>query len=198
MSNKRSGALILLAAVLLLVGVCPASSQVIWGTSTVTFPNDPGFEGMWKYCMDIEWSTSGHGLSHTVLFIGLEDCLLYCDPGYFAFPDPAGTGPGEGGCTVIYHGSFLCGGDPTVPGDDGPTLKFEYDETVGCEPAASGTATLCFYSMGVPTEPQIFVNYLGIKYGGDIDTGDLEGVLPSCITSPVESASWGTVKALFR
>jgi hypothetical protein len=198
MTYKRSILTMLLVLTAALLVGAPSHAQVIWGTSSATFPHDPGFEGMWKYCLEVEWDTSGHGLSHTVLFIGLEDCLLYCDPGYFAFPDPAGTGPGEGGCTVIYHGSFLCEGDPTMPGDDGPTLKFEYDELVGCEPGATGTATLCFYSMGVPTDPELFIDYLGIKYGTSTDTGDLQGVLPSCTTSPVENASWGTIKGFYR
>ena len=198
MSAKRKTWIVVLAMVAALCVGSSATAQVIWGTSSATYPNDPGFEGMWKYCLEIEWDTTGHGLSHTVLFIGLEICPLYCDEGFFAFPDPAGSGPGEGGCTVTYHGSFLCDGDPTMPGDQGPTIKFEYDEETGCEPAATGNATLCFYSSGFPTEPDVFVDYLGIKYGTDIGTGDLEGVLPSCVISPVEAASWGSVKALYR
>ena len=188
--------MLILTALLFAAATAPA--QVIWGTSSATYPNDPGFEGMWKYCLEIEWDTSGHALSHTTLFIGLEVCPLFCDPGFFMFPEPAGSGPGEDGCTVIYYGSFLCYGDPTMPGDEGPTIKFEYDEEIGCEPGPTGTASLCFYSIGFPTEPDIFLDYLGIKYGTDTNTGDLEGVLPTCIISSVQAQSWGSVKALYR
>jgi hypothetical protein len=196
-ANART-VIALLAVTAVLSISAAASGQTIWGTSSATYPNDPGFEGMWKYCLEIGWDTTGHGLSHTVLFIGLEICPLYCDEGFFAFPVPAGTGPGEGGCTAIYYGSFLCEGDPTMPEVDVPTIKFEYDEDIGCEPAAVGTAILCFYSVGIPTTPDVFVDYLGIKYGSNTATGDLEGVLPSCVMSPVEAATWGGVKALYR
>lgn len=198
MTAKRKAGVAALILSVLLLAVAPATAQVIWGTSTATYPNDPGFEGMWKYCLDIEWDTSGHALSHTTLYIDLEACPLFCDPGFFMFPEPAGSGPGEEGCTVVYYGSFLCFGDPTSPGDEGPTIKFEYDEEIGCEPGPTGSATLCFYSVGFPTEPDIFLDYLGIKFATSTATGDLEGVLPSCITSPVRNSSWGTVKALYR
>ena len=198
MAANRRVRIVVLILIPLLLASAPATADVIWGTSTATYPNDPGFEGMWKYCIEIGWDTGWHGLSHTQVFIELEACLLYCDEGFFVFADTTGSGPGEGGCTVTYHGEFLCFGDPTVPGDDGPTIKFEYHEGTGCEPGSAGSATLCFYSEGFPTDPDLFVDSLGIKYGTEIGTGDLEGVLPSCITTPVESTSWGTVKALYR
>lgn len=198
MKAHRAVTIGLTAMVAVLLASSAATAQVIWGTSTATFPNDPGFEGMWKYCLEVGWDTSGHALSHTGLFIGLEECPWYCDPGFFAFPDPAGSGTGEGGCTVTYYGEFVCEGDPTMPGDEGPTLKFEPYEELGCEPGPTGTATLCFYSVGLPTEHQIFPDYLGIKYGLNTSTGDLEGVLPSCLTSPVTDMTWGSVKAIYR
>ena len=77
-------------------------------------------------------------------------------------------------------------------------VKFEADES-GCDPAASGTVFLDFYSTFGPGEPQAHIGALGIKAGTYIDEGAIIGVLPLCeCGSPVESSSWGVVKALYR
>ncbi len=183
-----------------LLAAASASGQAIWGTSTAVPATEPGYEGYWEYCFDIGWDTTqygGHGLSHSSVFLGLEDCAAACNQGVFAFADTAGRGDGEDGCTVDYYALFECGGDPHFPQFPFPTIKFEYYEN-GCEPGEVGSAQLCFYSMFVPAPPAVHENRLGIKFGLNTETGPLEGQLPMCETSPVELVSWGTLKALYR
>lgn len=171
-----------------------------WATGTASYATDPGYEGYWKYCYDISWSGLPHGASHLDVFILLDDCPCLCKPGYFAFADTVGTGPGGEyePCTVYYHGSFLCQGDPTM-GNDLPTIKFEYFEE-GCEPDTDGYAQVCFYSVAAPIPEGLYEDAIGIKYGQITDTGCLDGVMPSCDTeaSDTDKTSWGNVKALYR
>ena len=191
--------MILLAA-LALAAAPAAHAQIIWGTSTAALSTDPGFEGYWKYCFDIHWDTnplSGHALSHADVFLSLEECADACSPGRFAFADTAGSGDGDGGCTVYYTGAFLCEGDPHFPQFPFPTVKFEYYEG-DCEPGSINSAHVCFYSHFIPSPPAVYPDALGIKFGLDTATGPLEGVLPICAVSPVQEATWGTLKSLYR
>lgn len=192
------------AACAILAIAAPAPAQTIWGTSTVALSQNDAFEGYWEYCLDIAWDTSGgggQGMSHTSIFLGLEECVCACEPGYFAFVDTAGYGSGTAGqdsCTAYYHGDFLCDGDPLFPEFPFPTVKFEYFE-YGCEPDGAGWARLCFYSLFASTDTQTFPDALGIKYGSGQDTGDLVGELPECFCgSPVEAHTWGVIKAIYR
>lgn len=203
MKNGR-GSVALIVCLLLVIFAGQAHAQAVWGTSTATQPNDSGFEGYWKYCLDIGWDTgtSGPGMSHVSLLLGLESCTCVCDTGMFKFASPAGSGPGDPpGCTVYYYGSFWCEGDPTINEfDDSPTVKFEYEDGTGCEPGPTGTAQLCFYSWFPPTEQGTFYNVLGVKAGTDyVGLGNIVGVMPFCeCGTPVEDCTWGAVKSLYR
>jgi hypothetical protein len=190
----------MLVVLALMLAASAAHAQAIWGTSTATPATEPGYEGYWKYCFSIEWDTSsygGQGLSHSSVFLGLEDCSAACGEGAFAFSDTAGSGVGDGKCTVYYRALFECDGDFHFPVFPFPTVKFEYYED-GCEPGGTGSATLCFYSMFIPGPPAVHPNHLGIKFGQNTETGPLDGQLPMCEISPVEELTWGTVKALYR
>lgn len=177
-----------------------AHAQAIWGTSTAAPATDPGYEGYWKYCFNIQWDTTaygGQGLSHSSVFLGLDDCAAACDEGAFAFSDTVGSGGEGGGCTVYYRGVFECDGDPHFPQFPFPTIKFEYHENA-CEPGAVGSAYLCFYSIFVPGPPSTHPGRLGVKFGGNTEVGPLDGQLPMCENSPVDESSWGVLKAMYR
>lgn len=205
---SRVLSVVLLGSIIVILSV-PAAAQGphIWGTSAAEVSTDPGFEGLWKYCLDIEWDASDmgdQGMSHISLFLGFGlDCPCACDEGIFAAADTAGSGPGIDPitgepCTVYYHTSFLCEGDPNFPSYPYPTIKAEYHEG-SCEPDLTGTANICFYSSFGPTDPDTTVGALGIKAGTQTELGDLVGVLPLCeCGSPVENSTWGTVKSLYR
>ncbi len=191
------------AALVLLVltlTVPVAHAQAIWGTSSATPATEPGYQGYWKYCFNIEWDTTGYGgqgLSHSSVFLGLEDCAAACDEGAFAFSDTVGSGGDAEGCAVYYRGLFECDGDPHFPQFPFPTIKFEYYEGE-CEPGGVGWAYVCFYSIFGPGPPAVHPYRLGIKFGQNTETGPLEGQLPMCEISPVEDSTWGMLKALYR
>jgi len=184
---------------LLLVGVSASANPDCWATGSAWMSTDPGYEGYWKYCYEFSWSGLPHGLSHVDVFLMLDDCSCVCAPGYFAFADTVGSGPGDNGgpCTVYYHGFFECYGDP-IMGVDTPLIKFEYYEN-DCEPETDGWAYLCFYSVAAPIPAGTYDDAVGIKFGTDTDMGRLDGVLPSCdAASGTDATSWGNVKALYR
>ena len=191
------------AAVALLSTICPcaASADAVWGTGLCFPASEPGFEGYWEYCYHIYWDTTecgGYGLNHSTVYLALAECVCACDPGYFAHRIPAGVGIGEENCEVVYYSEFDCDGDPHFP-LDGPTMKFEPEEG-DCEPGPVGWMHVCYFSLFPPTDPAVFEDHLGIKFGLNVELGDLEGVLPycECDPSPTELGSWGTIKALFR
>jgi hypothetical protein len=201
---KRVCLIGLIIGCLLVAGTPSSAQEYVSGTSTAELTADIGYEGYWKYCIEITWDVTGYngyGLSHADVFLGLENCICVCDSGYFAFADTVGSGPGTpngGPCTVYWYGMFLCDGDPTIP-DGMPLIKFEYYEN-DCEPGEAGSVCFCFYSIAAPTTVGTFTDALGIKFGPDFEKGDLVGVLPSCETaySGFEQSTWGTVKALYR
>jgi hypothetical protein len=178
-----------------------AQADAVWGTGLVFPAPDPEFEGYWEYCYHIYWDTGdygGHGLSHSTIYLALAECDCACDTGYFGHRIPAGLGYGEEGCEIDMYSTFDCTGDPHFP-MDGPTMKFEPDEIM-CELGETGWMHVCYYSLFPPTEPQVFEDHLGIKFGQNVETGDLEGVLPlcECEIDPVDNQTWSTIKSLYR
>jgi len=200
----RSAKTVLLCLVLALsLGLSSAAlADAVWGTGIV-FENStaPGYEGYWEYCYHIYWDTTeygGHGLSHSTVYLELFGCACACDPVYFGHRFPAGLAYGEESCEIDMYSGFDCGGDPHFPGQVGPTIKFEPDESL-CELGVSGWMHVCYLSLFPPTEAQIFEDHLAIKFGQNVETGDLEGVLPFCeCVNPTENGTWGVIKALYQ
>jgi hypothetical protein len=190
-------------AVLILSLLAPpaALADAVWGTGLVFEATEPGFEGYYEYCYHIYWDTTeygGHGLSHSTIYLALAGCECACDPGFFGHRVPAGLAFGEESCEIDMYSTFDCPGDPHFP-LDGPTMKFEPDET-NCELGVTGWMHVCYFSLFPPTEPGIFEDHLGIKFGLNVETGDLDGVIPYCDCSgnPTEFETWGTIKALYQ
>ena len=107
------GICVLVASLLLICGYASANPDC-WATGTAELTSDPGYLGYWKYCYEICWAGLPYGASHLDVFLMLGECACLCTPGYFAFAYTVGSGPGEEGCTVYYHASFLCEGDPVM------------------------------------------------------------------------------------
>ena len=178
-----------------------ASADAVWGTGLAFPASDPDYEGYWEYCFHIYWDTNdygGHGLSHTTIYLALSECVCACYEGYFGHRIPAGIGVGEEGCTVYFQSEFNCFGDPHFP-MPGPTMKFQPDEAE-CEPGTTGSVHVCYYSLFPPCDYGVFEDHLGIKFGLNVETGDLEGVLPycDCDVTPIGHSTWGTIKVLYR
>jgi hypothetical protein len=190
-----------LALVFLLTASQTSSADAVWGDGLAWESTSPEHAGYWMYCYHIYWDTTeygGHGLSHTTIYLALSQCVCACDEGFFVWLEPAGVGVGEGGCEIDFHATFDCYGDPHFP-LDGPTVKFEPEEQE-CEPGEVGWVHVCYMSLFPPSEYQVFEDHLGIKFAQNVETGDLEGVLPTCEcgSSPVDSGTWGCIKALYR
>jgi len=189
------------AAVLTALCPCSAAGDALWGTG-LCFPSaEVGLEGYYEYCYHISWDTSeygGAGLSHSTIYLALAECVCACEPGYFEHRVPAGVGVGVDDCELDFLSEFDCAGDPHFP-VDGPTMKFEPIEDE-CEPGTVGWMHVCYYSLFPPTASTTFADHLAIKFGTNVELGDLEGVLPycECDPNPVNMSSWGTIKSLYR
>lgn len=190
----------------LLSGHALAGDPCATGTSTATFVGSP--LGDWQYCAEITWDTGGgqgSGLSHLDLLLGLGECPCACEDFSFGADDTAGVSDGltslfVGGdsCTVYYTAIFTCD-DPAVPGEEGPSIKFEYFKPATCYPGPTGTGTFCFYSDWPPAPIANPFGNIIVKFGQGDCLGDLSGVLPACsCTTPTESNTWGRVKSLYR
>jgi hypothetical protein len=172
----------------------------LWATGEATYCTDPEHSGYWEYCYEVSWIDLPHGVSHLDVIVLLDECECACSTGYFAFDDTCGYGPGTMNgplCTVFYHGLFSCYGDPSVDLET-PLVKFEPYEN-GCEPDRDGFATICFYAVAEPLYG-VYADVVGIKFGQEWATGDLDGPLPGCNTgySGANTSLWGGIKALYR
>ncbi len=173
-------------------------------TVTAAVSADPGFEGLWKYCVAGSWDVgSPPALSHINFFVGLLACECVCDPRVIKFATPSGTSNGvPDNCKVAYNSEYLCNGDPSVPPElRSPAVKFEYPDGQGCEPSTSGTGTWCFYSPLPPNPAAVYADGIVIKYGSSSScTGDLFGQLPSCDcqTEIRPKRTWGSLKLIYR
>src|SRR5437762_4746294 len=85
---------------LLALASTPAYAQVpdcnsISMTVSASVSTDPGFEGLYKYCVAGSWDVGQHAVSHIDFFLALANCECVCDPRIAKFGAPAGTSTGE-------------------------------------------------------------------------------------------------------
>ncbi len=198
----------LVFALLLLVTTGPAAAQpsgdcaLVDVTVTASISSDPGYIGLYKYTAVGNWDVTRLGLSHLDIFVALQECACKCDANIFKFKTPAGISSGmnplEGACTVQYLGSYVCKGDPSIPDElAAPTIKFDTEGP--CQALTIGSGTWVFYSPFPPAPYSEYVDAVSIKHGSGTCMGDLKGNLPLCDCSvPVESRTWGQMKALYR
>src|SRR5436189_3829531 len=85
-----------------------AAAQCVSGTVTVSLSSDPGFVGLYKYCVTASWNLSVHDMSHLDVFLGLPDCPCICDPVFIRFGSPAGTAsPPDLSCNLDFSGQYV-------------------------------------------------------------------------------------------
>jgi len=178
------------------------SQECISGTLTASISTDPGFENMYKYCLEVTWDLGRHDLSHLDLFLKLENCECICDPQFIQFDDPAGSSSSTGDdapCDNDYSGDYVCVGDPSLPElMMGPAIKYEL-KNPGCQPGLIGVGEFCFYSPMPPGNATVVPEGLVIKHGQQVCSGDLLGVLPICNCYLQKApGTWGELKATYR
>jgi hypothetical protein len=171
-------------------------------TVTAALSTEPAYAGLYKYTVTGSWDVTRLGLSHLDIFVALQQCACKCDARIFKFAVPAGTSSGMGSsglCTVLYDGSYVCKGDPSIPPElSAPTVKFDTVDN-GCAALTVGSGTWVFYSPFPPAPSSTYPDAVAIKHGNGTCTGDLAGQLPMCDCSvPVRPATWGGVKATYR
>ena len=197
-ANWTSLGLTALSLVLGLGITASARAECSLSGTAVATPSDRPELGDWKYCVTITWDTGRHGLSHVSARLGLEGCTCICDEDFFspAFGDPAGMAS-SGECSDIpFYGEFLCDDDPSIPGDQGPLIKFE--PLGDCEPESTGTGTFCFYTDWPPRDIAEENDLLVSKADREYCYGSLTGQLPECFCPlPVEDATWGRIKSAY-
>jgi len=115
-----------LVALLLLLASSPSSAQSLVVTPCVTGTSSAVYVGSslgdWKYTVDVSWGPLPHGVSHLNVVLGLDGCDCVCEMFPFGADDPAGSSSGPDSCAVFYAATFECGGDPSIPGDEGPLV----------------------------------------------------------------------------
>jgi hypothetical protein len=194
---------LLFVVVLVAPTVATERCQSILMTVSATFPNDPGFEGYYRYNVFGSWEVWPRALSHLDVFLMLQQCPLVCEPGIVAFGDTAGisTGstPGESPCYPVYYlGEYLCHGDNSLPPELQYTaVKFEPFEDQACQPSTVEMGSWRFYSWLPPGPSMTHVDAVAVKHGQYVCTGDITGQLPICAVA-TGTASWGRLKNLYR
>ena len=172
-------------------------------TVTASYPNDPGFEGYYRYNVFGSWEVWPRALSHIDVFLMLQQCPFVCTPGVVAFADTAGlstgsTAAGDACYPVWYLGEYLCNGDPSLPDNlRFSAVKFEPFEGQSCEPGTVEMGSWRFYSFLPPGPSVTHVDAVAVKHGQYVCTGDITGQLPNC-TVARENESWGRLKSLYR
>lgn len=193
------------SAILLTAMLCAAAASAQCDISGViaAAPSGDALLPTWEYTLTVTWNTgTPYALSHLNLLLDAVGGTCGCSDfaGALFLIQPAGTSGGVGGCTVPYDVYLECGGDPSIPGVDGILMKFEPDESLGCEPANTGTATFVFYSdlNPVPVDEEILS--LVDKFSTQHCFGNLTGYFPAMACNPVPDAgaAWGSVKGMFR
>ena len=200
----------LIASVLLLATGGSALAQCsIGGALTAAENTDPTLPA-WEYTLAVTWDTGSMlGLSHFNLLVDLTggtcDCQEVMDS--IVLVSPAGTSDGVtsgigGGdpCTLDYEPSWWCDGDPSIPDVEGIILKFEPDESLGCEPDVTGYVEVVFYSDLPPVPIDEDVISMSDSAGLTFCYGNVSGVFPAmpCDPVPAETGSWGDLKGAYR
>lgn len=189
---------ILSVALILLFASPVLADCVISGACFGAASDDLGL-GNWRYELTISWDNTKHGMSHLDLII---DDGLNCSASDLAagltFPTVGGQGYGEEGCPLTYSSYLSPNGDSSL-GLTQPMIKFEPDESTGCEASETGSAVLVFYSDYAPYPVADHNLALVEKYAGFMCVGNLSGEFPALPCAPVaeEAVSWSSVKARF-
>lgn len=118
----RSPARLVIVFILLVALCCgagPALASQIFGTCNASLSGDPGFEGLYRYDIDITWNIDAPDMNRADIFIELEALDDSCSCVVVRFDQPAGTSAGltcaDGNCLVSYGGRFFCTSEAQNP-----------------------------------------------------------------------------------
>ena len=112
-----------LLAFLLVAGCCAATPALattqIFGNVRASLSGDLGFEGLYRYDVDVVWSIDSPDMDRSDIFVQLEALDDSCGCTVVLFSEPAGTSDGltclDGSCAINYRGHFFCTSDATSP-----------------------------------------------------------------------------------
>jgi hypothetical protein len=170
---------------------------------TATFPDDPGFEGLYKYTLSGSWDAALSGLSRVELSLSLGDCACACDAGVTSFSTPAGASAGRDlnahACEVGYAGSYTCKRAPSaLPELQTPIVEFSAGSGA-CRTESAGAGAWHFYSPFPPAPAATYPNLVAVKSDGAMCAAALTGQVPLCrCPTRVETSTWGRMKSLYR
>jgi hypothetical protein len=101
------------------VGAAPARATTIFGNVRASLSGDLGFEGLYRYDVDVIWTVDPPSMDRADVFVQLEALDDSCNCVTVKFDEPAGQSDGltclDGSCTVNYRGKFFCTADATSP-----------------------------------------------------------------------------------
>jgi hypothetical protein len=158
------------------------AAGTVEATCAAELSTDPGFEGLWKYTVDMTWDLEAQSVGHLDIFLDVTVFDDTCSSSSVVFPLPAGASTGINAwgnlCNVEYIGEFLCKDDPSLKEDSlGYTVKYEPIE-VNCQTDVTGTGTFYFYTGVAPGLSGFHEDAIAIKHGSNVDFGGVEGELP--------------------
>lgn len=157
------------------------AAGTVHAVSSVELTADPGFEGSYKYTIEVEWDLEENAVGHLTFFLRLDALADTCESGDVLFPTPAGTSTGESGgdpCQLEYEGQFLCKTDPSLGLED-PNLSVKFNPIeVACETTTEGSGTFIFYTHVAPDIPGSHAEAVAIKHGESVTIGTIDGALP--------------------
>ena len=207
---KRSALLTLVSMAALGLPLLAQADCSITGNVSAEMNNQNPEMGTWMYTMVVTWETGTmYGLSHFNLLVDIMGGTCLCEDvtDAIVMVNPAGTSDGVtsgpmGGdpCTLDWNTYLVCDGDPSIPGVDGIILKWEPDESLGCEPDVAGTVSVVFYSDLAPVPVDEDLISMSDKAGLTYCFGHVTGVFPglACDPVPAEGTSWGSLKGDYR
>lgn len=167
----------------------------------------------WTYHVYVTWDFKGAALPErfNVSLEHLDDCFHF-DPDNPTQEDyivlRRGFSEADSGCVDtegmtryrLFWESEIVFGDPDCWMPSRHITWRNDGLTEPCDPLTAGEADLRFISRGVPIGPSPYYEAILIKASdGTCVVCDYFGPMPDCNAwSPAETATWGTVKALYR
>jgi hypothetical protein len=160
-----------------------AAGNVVVAYTSAQISSDPGFEGLWRYHVSLQWILQAEDRIPLVFYLDLREFEESCTSGDIVFDNPAGVLPGldsgMGYCEAPYDGVYLCWRDRRVPfASLGGTAVFEPVIVETCLLPAASEGIVVFYSELPPGSSRTHYNALAVELPRDLVFGDVHGPLP--------------------
>ena len=166
--------------------------------------------GLYEYSIIITWGFLGAEIPERfdIVIAHLEDCLFYDPQSQPDYIVPGhGTSTADEGCDPdrgVLPTQIDWVGEMRFEDLDCflPALHIAHENTgatASCLPLSDDTGVFTFASYGLPMDTETYYDVILIKAGEFCILCDYTGPLPDCnVWSPVESACWSTIKALYK